>query len=178
MFRGQSVHFEDLVDVESFIDYFLVNEITVNSDSNKKSIYMHKTKDGKLQMGPIWDFDISMSSYGVESTESSINIANSLHSFKHSPLMKRFLQKESNYQLVQQRWDEIKGAVMEVNDELKEYKSKLKVVAKYDALRWYGEQGFTVFDFQYDYVRLFLLDRYAFLDDVLDKTYVEFYEYM
>lgn len=178
MFRGASVHFEDLVDVESFIDYFLVNEITVNSDSNKKSIYMHKTKDGKLKMGPIWDFDLCMSNYGVESTESSINMANSLHSLRRSPLMKNFLQKESNYQLVQQRWDEVKDYIYEVNTELKDYKAKLKVVAKYDALRWYGENGFTVFDFQYDYVRLFLLDRYDFLDKVLDKPYNEFKEYM
>lgn len=48
------------LDVPSFIDYFLVNELSRNNDGFKKSYYFHKDKasnGGLLRSGPVWDFD-------------------------------------------------------------------------------------------------------------------------
>lgn len=48
------------LDVKSFIDYFLVNEVSRNADGFKKSVFYHKdkySKGGKLKAGPVWDFD-------------------------------------------------------------------------------------------------------------------------
>lgn len=50
------------LDVDSFIDYFIVNELARNNDGFKKSSYFHKDKDSnnavsKLKAGPVWDFD-------------------------------------------------------------------------------------------------------------------------
>jgi len=48
------------LDVKSFIDYFLVNELSRNNDGFKKSVFFYKDKnsnDGKLKAGPVWDFD-------------------------------------------------------------------------------------------------------------------------
>ena len=42
-FRSEPVGFEDLVDVESLIDYNLLNEFMYNPDSIWKSCYMHKS---------------------------------------------------------------------------------------------------------------------------------------
>lgn len=50
----------DYIDINSFIDYFLVNELARNVDGYKKSSYFHKDKDSKgglLHAGPVWDFD-------------------------------------------------------------------------------------------------------------------------
>lgn len=50
----------DYMDINSFIDYFLVNELARNVDGYKKSSYFHKDKDsngGLLYAGPVWDFD-------------------------------------------------------------------------------------------------------------------------
>ena len=52
--------YRDFIEVESFIDYFLINELSRNNDGFKKSRYFHKDKfsnQGKLKAGPIWDFD-------------------------------------------------------------------------------------------------------------------------
>jgi hypothetical protein len=47
------------IDVASFIDWYLVNEVTKNNDAIlHKSVYMFY-KDNKIFMGPLWDFDIS-----------------------------------------------------------------------------------------------------------------------
>lgn len=48
------------MDVKSFIDYFLVNEVARSADGFKKSVFFHKDKysnGGKLKAGPVWDFD-------------------------------------------------------------------------------------------------------------------------
>ncbi len=48
------------LDVPSFINYFLVNELARNADGFKKSVFFHKDKNsngGKLKAGPVWDFD-------------------------------------------------------------------------------------------------------------------------
>ncbi len=48
------------IDVNSFIDYFLITELSRNVDGYKKSRYFYKdkeSKDGKLYSGPAWDFD-------------------------------------------------------------------------------------------------------------------------
>ncbi len=48
----------ELIDDESIVNYFIVNMLTGNEEINHpKSIFMNKTKTGKFQMGPIWDFD-------------------------------------------------------------------------------------------------------------------------
>lgn len=48
-------------DMNSFVDFFLVNELTKNVDAYRISTFLHKQKDsdgGKLIMGPIWDFNL------------------------------------------------------------------------------------------------------------------------
>ena len=47
---------------KTFIDYFLVNEISKNVDGYRISTYLNKERDskgGKIRMGPVWDYDIA-----------------------------------------------------------------------------------------------------------------------
>jgi len=48
------------LDVASFVDYFIVGEVSRNVDTYKKSAFFYKdkdSKDGRLHAGPVWDFD-------------------------------------------------------------------------------------------------------------------------
>ena len=63
-----STHFDNPIsgypkylDVDSFVDWLLVNEFTKNHDSRfQGSCFMYYNDDTKkIHMGPIWDFDIS-----------------------------------------------------------------------------------------------------------------------
>lgn len=50
----------NIIDITSFMDYFILNELARNVDAYKKSSFLYKDKDsdgGKLHMGPVWDFD-------------------------------------------------------------------------------------------------------------------------
>ena len=51
--------YTDYIDLSSFVDYFIINELTKNVDGYRLSTYMHKDKGGKLKMGPIWDLNIA-----------------------------------------------------------------------------------------------------------------------
>ncbi len=49
------------IDVDSFIDFYIANEVGKNVDGYRLSTYLYKQKDsdgGKLHMGPIWDFNL------------------------------------------------------------------------------------------------------------------------
>ena len=59
-FMDPELGYRKYLDVPSFIDYFLVNELSRNNDGFKKSVFFHKDKysnGGKLKAGPVWDFD-------------------------------------------------------------------------------------------------------------------------
>ena len=54
--------YRTFIDVESFIDFMLINEISRNVDGYRLSTYMYKERDdegGKLHMGPVWDFNLA-----------------------------------------------------------------------------------------------------------------------
>ena len=47
------------IDIDSFIDWFLINEIAKNVDAQwYSSIFLHWVPGEKIRMGPIWDFDL------------------------------------------------------------------------------------------------------------------------
>ena len=57
----------ELIDLDSFIDFYIVQEWTKNSDVHSLSVFMHingEGEDRRLIMGPLWDFDIAAGNYG------------------------------------------------------------------------------------------------------------------
>jgi len=61
---GNGSGYENYVDVGSAVDYVLHQEITNNADSYWCSFFLHKdkdSKDGKVTLGPPWDFNLAMS---------------------------------------------------------------------------------------------------------------------
>lgn len=50
--------YQNYIDMASFVDYFILNELCGNIDAYRLSTYLQKNKNGRLAMGPIWDMDI------------------------------------------------------------------------------------------------------------------------
>ncbi len=50
--------YTDFIDLSSFVDYFILNEVCRNVDAYRLSTYLVKDRGGKLRMGPVWDLDI------------------------------------------------------------------------------------------------------------------------
>jgi CotH kinase protein len=57
-FNSNTRTYTNYIDLNSFADFFIINEVCSNGDGYRLSTYMHKNKAGKLKMGPIWDLNI------------------------------------------------------------------------------------------------------------------------
>lgn len=68
--------FRKYADANSFVDYFLMSELSKNIDCYRFSVFMYKdkkSKDGRLKVGPLWDYDIAYGNcnYGTERADST-----------------------------------------------------------------------------------------------------------
>jgi hypothetical protein len=59
-FKDPVVGYARFIDVGSFIDNHILVELTKNIDGFRLSTYYFKDRNGKLNMGPIWDYDLSL----------------------------------------------------------------------------------------------------------------------
>lgn len=57
---GTGRHYDELIDVTSFIDHHILNVLAKNPDAFRLSAFMHKDRGGKVVAGPLWDFDRTM----------------------------------------------------------------------------------------------------------------------
>ena len=65
-FKDPEKGYAKYIDVDSFIDYWIVFEVMGNHElGNPGSVYMHKDRGGKLVAGPCWDFDWGVLSYNT-----------------------------------------------------------------------------------------------------------------
>ena len=59
-FNSPGSGYESYIDIDSLIDWFLINEIAKTVDARwYSSIYFSYIPGEKIKMGPIWDFDLS-----------------------------------------------------------------------------------------------------------------------
>ena len=53
--------YANYIDIDSFVDWYLISEITKNVDSQSfSSIFLNVMPGEKIKMGPLWDFDLSL----------------------------------------------------------------------------------------------------------------------
>lgn len=57
---GDRARIEELMDLDSIVDTYIVEETVKNLDVGWDSFYLYKDAGGKLFLGPVWDFDLSL----------------------------------------------------------------------------------------------------------------------
>ncbi|MCL2865386.1 MAG: CotH kinase family protein [Lachnospiraceae bacterium] len=55
--------YEQYIDVNSFVDFYIINEFIGNNDLWAGSTYLHKDVRGRLVAGPVWDFNNVMDNF-------------------------------------------------------------------------------------------------------------------
>lgn len=59
-FMDPTIGWRKYFDMDSFVDWYLINEIGKNSDAvMKTSCWMNLKRGGQIHMGPLWDFDLA-----------------------------------------------------------------------------------------------------------------------
>ncbi len=134
---GDLATLSELVDIDTFIDFYIVQEVMGQPEINWKSVYMYKSQDGKMKMGPVWDFDWSAMgpSLGDEKnayrdkTEGLRSIDNWFDNMqKKSPEFKA---------MVSTRLEEAKPKLMQALNTVKADEARIADYALRNHLRWH-----------------------------------------
>ena len=129
----------DQVDMDSFVDWMLVQEITGNYEPfHPKSCYLHKDRGGKLMMGPLWDFD-----YGTFLNSGAGSNSSGTVVYHYSIWYGAMIQDPVFRAKVRERWPAVKAACLAVANELPDREDQswmnLLVSIDRDWARWRNE---------------------------------------
>lgn len=127
------VKYRDYIDMESFVDYFILNEFFLNYDAGYNSTYMYMNYSGKLTMGPVWDFDQAMDNNATD-------IANLYTTAFHSaPWFDRLLQDPVYVAAIIERYEELRESILSdesIGDFVYETVAYLGDAVERDWARW------------------------------------------
>lgn len=122
-----------VIDVDSFVDYFLLNEFFASYDSGNFSTYFYKDLGGKLCMGPVWDYDGTMDNYLPEGLKAEHTALQTKPWFDRLCRDRTFLERLERRYAQLRRGSLSEAHVMERTDEIIQY---LGVAQEREWARW------------------------------------------
>ena len=114
-FSTEERSYTDFIVLDSFLDYFILNELTGNIDAYRLSTYMHKEKSEPLKMGPVWDLNIGYDrQYRVPNTDWIANYNNHVTDDTWMvPFWWPRLLEDPQFQVeLQARWIELRSNIL------------------------------------------------------------------
>lgn len=175
-FTDETNGYAKYLDVDSVVDWYLINEFTKNIDANfYSSVYLYyDPADGKMHMGPDWDFDLSCGNMKYDD-------GNKPQGFRAqtSPWLSRLFEDPAFRVKVRARWDELKGSLYQsINHDIQSDADTLEVSAHYNFMKfpilgryvWPSPKGYlirTTYESEVNYMIHFLNKRYVWLDENL-----------
>ena len=171
-------------DEDSFIDWYLVNEVAKNSDATWwTSVYMYfNPKNGKIHMGPLWDFDIGFGNINYKNYDLSEGFI-----INTSGWYSRLFQDPDFVVAVKARWDEKESELevlvgtesSSVVTSISEMADNLKTDAEVNfnlwtilgSYVWPNAAGYelrTTYQSEVDYLTTWLKNRITWLDTALN----------
>ena len=171
--KAGDTHYSNYIDVDSFIDWYLVNEIAKNNDAVfHTSVYMYyDPADGLMHMGPSWDFDIGYGNVNYNDNDKPTGFW-----VKKASWIARLFEDPEFAEKVRARWDEKKARLNQYMNETvpamaetMSFDSKLNfkkwpVLGEYV---WANPDGWgrrTTYESEYNYMTSFITRRISWLD--------------
>jgi len=103
-FTDPQLGYTAYIDVDSAINYFLINELFKNPDGTAASFYLYKKRNGKLFFGPIWDFDLALGNAGYDEVDKTYG-----WHIRPAPWFERLFQDPAFKTKVKERWNNAKA---------------------------------------------------------------------
>ena len=105
---GDEEKIAKLIDIDSMVNAYLVEEILKNLDCGYDSFYLYRQKGGKLTFGPLWDFDNALGN-ADEGTENYYDLYVAYDErFQSNPWLFTAMKQEWFRSRVVTMWDESK----------------------------------------------------------------------
>ncbi len=194
-YRDPFAGYYNYIDVDAFVDYYLINEFSKNTDAYRLSAFMFKDREsenGKLVMGPIWDYDIS---YGLADYDDGSNPAG-WQAYRHydglwsSPFWTTNLMIEPVFKnKLAKRWHELKNSILSpatINNFLDENAEFLREARERNFTKWNdlfdpakytwpNKNRFSSYEEEINYLKQWIAQRSSWLNNNLpaDYSYVE-----
>lgn len=132
------------LDYQSFVDYFLFNELFGNYDAGNNSTYFYRDGIEKLHMGPIWDYDGAMDNYPTELNNPEFVV------FQMHPWFEKLCYSKEYVDGLQYRYKQMKNSIYSaenIGNYIDDVSTFLGNAAARDWSRWkhkYGENSSLV----------------------------------
>ena len=165
--------YAEYIDVDSFVDWFLISEITKNVDSMFfSSMFLNVMPGEKIKMGPLWDFDLSFG---------NVDYADSRYAegwwVKYHPWYERLFQDPAFVEEVKVRFAFFKGNQDFILNKIDAYAEQLKWAQQENNDKWqtigqYVWPNPVVFDTyqeEVDHMKEWYINRMNWLDSALDS---------
>lgn len=118
-FKNLQDGYPKYIDMGSFVDFFLVNELSKDIDNFLFSTYFYKDKEtdgGKLNMGPLWDFNLGYGNfnYGPDDADETYGF---IYVYGDRLYWYRRLMQDINFRnALRCRWDELRSGPFETGN--------------------------------------------------------------
>jgi spore coat protein CotH len=135
--------YRDLIDMDSFVKFLIINEAVGNPDlSHPKSAYMYKDKGSKICLGPLWDFD---GAFCYASSGENIYFGNSDYRIPMHPFFKRFFDDPVFVDLYKTIWNENYNEIRSIERFIDETAQKLDASqrANFTVWRWLNKPDYV-----------------------------------
>lgn len=103
-FADADVGYAAYIDVDSAVNYYIINELFKNVDGAVASFWMYKKRDGKIFFGPIWDFDLALGNAGYNNVDKTYG-----WHIRNAPWFARLFQDPAFAAKVKARWQTLKA---------------------------------------------------------------------
>lgn len=173
--------YEEYIDVDSFVDWVIIQELTCNLDSCfRRSCYITKDKGGKLKMGPIWDFDLAFGNFELDNKayDTWFTIGTADENAYIYVNWCNYLMKDERFRArLEERWFEVRDTLLETAERsIAENKAKIYASQKENFKRWsnlgykngyqsWATANIGTYDGQIEYLRDFLQKRAEWIDE-------------
>lgn len=174
------------IDVDSFVDFIILNEITNNVDGYRLSTFMHKDRGGKLTMGPIWDFNLGFGNAdycaGNETNVWAFEFNNRCKGDSQQVAFwwERLMEDPAFVARFQARWSELRGSVLSegnIFSEVDHYVAALVRTGSIDrnfqtwpvlgTYIWPNNFVGQTYDQEIDYMKSWISERLLWMDNAI-----------
>ena len=161
-FYTENLHYSEIFDMDSLVKYWMVLELTSNSDGMRFSNYMYKDFGTIWKIGPAWDYDWTWNAgYTVPTNEwwSSQSYYNeSVHWYKYLVKDPYFITKA--YELYQAHQSEL-AEIYADGGKIDSYAAKIETAALADTVKWHSGNDWAS---EVSKTKAYVAERYEWLD--------------
>jgi hypothetical protein len=122
------------IDVDSYVDYYIVNEVIGNPDIFRSTSLYKKRNDDKIYTGPIWDFDKAANNDNRPGNQVNGLMLNA--AFEPKTWIKKMMEDPTFRQKIRSRWNELKPKIYAVPGVLDQLAKQLAYSQVYNFTKW------------------------------------------